>query len=94
MTQAVEIELPENLTIANAHKFHDELELLIEKQPSHDMILQAGKVSRADTSGLQLLLSLVQSCKERQVNVVWDKPSAKLIDAAAVLGLSTTLDLH
>jgi anti-anti-sigma factor len=94
MSQAVDIELPENLTISNAHKFHDELEELIEKQPSSDLVLHADKVNRADTSGIQLILALVQSSKERQVNVSWEKPSDTLIDAATVLGLSTSLGLH
>jgi len=94
MTQAVDIELPENLTIANSHAFHDELEAVIEKQPSNDLVLHAEKVNRADTAGLQLMLAFVQSSRERQVNVVWDKPSTTLLDTAAALGITTTLGLH
>ncbi|WP_096084566.1 STAS domain-containing protein [Agaribacterium haliotis] len=94
MGSKLDFTLPENLTIAQAHALHDELEALIEKAEADELVLHAAKVSRADTAGMQLVLALVNASKERQMGLVWDQPSQKFLDAAKILGIETALGLH
>lgn len=91
---AVEITLPESLTVAHAHALHDEAEALLNKERAEELIVHADKVSRADTAGLQLLLAISKAAKERQIPLSWDQPSEKLVQVAAILGLNETLELH
>ena len=94
MAQRLEYKLPDSLTITHAHTLHDELEALIEKNQADELVLHAADVSRADTAGLQLMLALVKSSKERQMAVIWDHPSQKLLDAAKILGIQSALNLN
>lgn len=89
-----ELNLPENLTITQAHALHDEIETLMASELSEEVVVNAGNVVRADTAGLQLLLVLVQTSKERQADVVWKSPSEKFIEVARTLGLTAALGLH
>lgn len=91
---AVELHLPENLTISKAHALHDEFEALLNAETAEEIVVYADKVSRADTAGLQLMLAVVKLGKERQMGMVWTKPSDTLIDVAHALGLKEALGLH
>ena len=91
---AVEMVLPDNLTVAHAHALHDELEIVLNKENTEELIVHADKVSRADTAGLQLMLSVVQVTRERHIGLKWDKPSEKLIEVAQILGLKNELGLN
>lgn len=94
MATTVNVNLPENLTIANIHSLHEQLESLVDKQECDSVILNADSVQRADTAGLQLLLAFVHASRERQIEVTWDHPSDKLCIAADILGLSKSIGIH
>jgi|GEM_PF-2439513 len=91
---SVEINLPEELTISQAHALHDEFEELLNKQNPEQLVVHASKVTRADTAGLQLMLTVVQITNERRIELKWDKPSEKFKETAYVLGLNNALGLH
>lgn len=94
MADSVNFQLPENLTVANVHGLHEELEALVDQHDHDHIVLLADSVMRADTAGIQLLLAFVRSAKERQIALDWNNPSDKLIAAATVLGLDDALGLH
>lgn len=94
MANAIEFQLPQNLTIASVQGLHDQLEELIDKKDCDKVTIQADEVQRADTAGIQLLLAFFLASKERQIIVDWSSPSEKLSEAVKTLGLSSTLNLH
>lgn len=94
MAATVDISLPENLTIANVHGLHEELEALVGQHENDRVVIHAESVNRADTAGLQLLLAFVHTAKEHQITLDWQEPSEKLISAANVLGLEEALGIH
>ncbi|MFL0799180.1 MAG: STAS domain-containing protein [Agarilytica sp.] len=94
MGTCVDFQLPDNLTIANVHGLHEQLEALVEEEENDKIVIQAGGVTRADTAGIQLLLAFVNSAKEHQISLDWDHPSDKLLTAASVLGLENALGMH
>lgn len=91
---AVEMKLPENLTISQAHALHDEFEALFNREHADQLVIDAEGVARADTAGLQLLLAVVNLGKERHMAVSFDKPSEKLVEVANTLGLHAALGFH
>lgn len=91
---AIEMKLPENLTVAHAHALHDEFEELLNKKNIDQLVVHAAGVNRADTAGLQLMLAVVQATNERQISLSWDKPSENLIQVAVTLGIRDALGLH
>ncbi len=94
MSQTVELELPEDLTVAHVQGLHEQLEGLVDDQ-SNDGIIAHGKgVRRVDTAGLQLLLVAKQAADERQISWVWDEPSEVLKEGARLLGMQKKLDIH
>ncbi len=56
--------------------------------------LDGSAVNRIDGSGLQLLLAMVETARQQGKEVSWQKPSASLIEAAALLGLEPRLHLE
>ena len=91
---AVEMALPKNLTVAQAHALHDEFESVLDKDNTEELIIHAESVARADTAGLQLMVAVAQVAKERQIGLTWDKPSEKLVEVASTLGLNDALGFH
>ena len=55
------------------------------------LVLDGGAVARVDAAGLQLLCAAVAAATG---HVVWQRPSTVLRDAAALLGLTTALQLQ
>lgn len=94
MASTIDVHLPENLTIANVHGLHEQLEAIVGEKDYDRVVLQAEDVQRADTAGLQLLTAFVHAAKERQLNLDWDKPSDKLCSAASLLGLDGALGIQ
>jgi len=94
MGTTVSFNLPENLTIANIHGLHEQLEALVDKKECDSIVLTAEAVQRADTAGLQLLLAFVHASRERQIDITWDHPSQKLRTAADILGLSKPMGIN
>jgi anti-anti-sigma regulatory factor len=57
------------------------------------VVLDGSVVSRIDGAGLQLLMAMVHTARQRGVEMAWRQPSATLREAAALLGLEAELDL-
>lgn len=53
--------------------------------------LKVAELQRIDTAGLQALLALILSCKQRDIPVSWAEPSPVLMQAASMVGLSDAL---
>lgn len=94
MTQAVEFELPEQLTVGQVQSLHEQLESLVDDKQNDHIILHGAAVTRADTAGIQLLYALVMAAKERQIALSWREPSEKLRTAAQILGMTSHLGIH
>lgn len=94
MSQTVELELPENLTVAYVQALHEQLEALVDDKKNDVIVARGAKVGRVDTAGLQLLLVAKQAAKERQITWVWDAPSEVIIGGAKLLGMTQKLDIH
>ena len=94
MSNKVEIELPENLTIAKIHAFHETLETAVNDAKSDEFVLLSKNVVRTDTSGIQLLHAFVNEAHERRIKVTWDAPSEPLLTAASILGVKGSLGIH
>lgn len=92
--KSIELQLPENLTIAHVNNLHEQMESLI-NQSDHDAIsVQAEAVTRADTAGIQLLFAFSKAAKEHSITLSWKKPSDVLVGAAKTLGLDSTLGFN
>lgn len=89
----VTIDLPENMTIAKVHALHDEYEELLNGENIEEICLNADKVEKVDTAGMQLILSVVRAGAERQTKVEWKSPSNSFMDTANILGLTQALAL-
>ncbi len=94
MPHIVELNLPENLTIAHVQALHEQLEALVDDQKNDHIIAHASGVKRVDTAGLQLLLVAKQAANERQISWAWDAPSEVLVNGAMLLGMKSKLDIH
>lgn len=94
MTKAVELDLPENMTIAGVSALHEQLEVIVEKNDSDSVLIKSANVARADTAGVQLLLAFVNTAKEHQLAVTWESPADCLRDAAVQLGVDHMLGIH
>ncbi len=89
--KSIELQLPENLTIAHVNNLHEQMESLI-NQTDHDAIaIQAEAVTRADTAGIQLLFAFSKAAKEHSIALTWKKPSEVLVNAAKTLGIDSAL---
>lgn len=94
MSQFVEFQLPETLTIASVQSLHEQFEALIEDKNLDSLVLKAADVQRIDTSGVQLLYALVLAAQERQITLKWQAPSSALRHSAQVLGLAGLIGIH
>lgn len=94
MPGAIEIDLPENFTIANIHPIHEKFEAVVDDQGHDHITIRAAQVSRADTAGAQLLYAFVQAAKDRQIKLTWQEPSAKLKEVLQTLGMTEAVGLQ
>lgn len=84
--QPQQLELTGNLDIGRAGELRAPLiEALATAQ---ELQVELSRVERVDTAGLQLLLALARSARERGVAIRWSAPSPTLVEAAKRLGLS------
>ena len=91
MTNKTSFSCGEVLDIAHVTALHSRLQKSLQKASVIE--LKADKVSKTDTAGLQLILSLISEVKLVGGEVIWKKPSQMLIDAASLLGLQQQLGL-
>ncbi len=60
---------------------------------SADVRMDARMVQRVDTAGAQLLLALAREIQQANGTLRWIEPSERLLETAALLGLSEALGL-
>lgn len=94
MNKAVDIELPEQLTIANLPPLQERFEALVDDRHCDRFVIHAEGVQRADTAGVQLLYAFVVAARERQIALEWDQPSNKLRTAVSILGMGDALGMQ
>lgn len=94
MSHTVELELPENLTVAHVQALHEQLEALVDDKKNDGIVAHAKDVRRIDTAGLQLLFVAKEAAKERQISWIWDEPSDVLINGARLLGMQSKLEIQ
>jgi anti-anti-sigma factor len=92
MTTKTTFSCGEALDIVHAIALHNRLQKSLSK--SSTIELKADKVEKADTAGLQLMLSLSQEVQKTSGELIWKNPSPALIKAAHLLGLDKPLNLN
>lgn len=90
--EALRICCGEVLDITSVADFR--LQLLEALAAQQSVELDASAVERADTAALQLLSAFMQDAHSQQQAVHWKDPSPALCQSAALLGLSTFLQLE
>lgn len=81
----------ESLDIQQASALYKRLQKSVEKALRIE--LKSDSVKKADTAGLQMLVSLRNELKTLGGDIVWKKPSEELIQSAELLGLAGCLGL-
>lgn len=87
------INLPESLTIHTIEANYTEINTAVSNL-GDDIIFDAQVVENIDTSGLQSLLSIIQTAQKNQKIVHWQNTNDTLIDAAKKTGLFEALQLE
>ena len=91
-SDVVQIQLDEVLDISTVGELRNILLLALEdKQPVR---LAGTDIARADTAALQMLSAFIKDAKAQAQEVAWEAPSAALLEAAQLLGLSGVLGLE
>lgn len=80
------------MDITHAESFKEKLSKAVER--SNVVELKADKVERADTAGLQILVSLNRELRRRGGKIVWKNPSDDLLAVIKILGLAPYLELE
>ena len=90
-SKKTKITLPEEIRIANADQFKKDLIAAMENE--NQISIDGSKVTRVDTTAIQLLSSLSQECNELGQPIKWDGASDKLVRYVKLLGLQYLLGL-
>ena len=81
----------ESLDITTVTELHSLLvQVLAAKQP---VVLEGAEVTRVDTAALQVLSAFFQDARAQGISVCWQAPSETLRHSAALLDLTTLLEL-
>lgn len=91
MTQKTTLTLPERLDITQADSIRDRMEKALAKQASK-IEMKADKVERADSAGIQLLLSFIAAARDANMEMILLKPSDELLAAVELLGSTELLE--
>ena len=83
--------LDESLCIANAESVYDTF--LKALDASNAIEVEASRVKKVDTAGLQIILAVKNRLDKAGGNIMWNKPSKELVDSAKVLGVSGIVGL-
>ena len=81
----------DSLEISAVKSLHSQLHKIL--QESSLIELEADAVEKADTAGLQLLVSFKAKIDSLGGTLVWKNPSAALLDSAKLLGLIDSLGM-
>lgn len=85
------VELAADLVIGTAADLHAQLGKAL--KGTAPVVLDAARVTRLDTAGLQLLQAFVQACNEGAHAWRWENVGEPLRAAAGVLGMQRMLEL-
>lgn len=88
----IRITLPEEIRIANAEQFKEDLIIAIESDSK--ITIDGSKVNRIDTAAIQLLTALSHECNEQGHPLIWEGVSEKFLSYVKLLGLQESLGLH
>ncbi|WFE68836.1 STAS domain-containing protein [Thiomicrospira sp. R3] len=86
------IALPENLTIHYAASYLEKIKAQLET--SDGVVFESDKVETLDTSGVQLLLVVINDLTARGIEYCFESPSKVLVEAIQALGLSPHFKLN
>ena len=86
------INLPESLTIHTIETNYNEINEAV-SDLGDDIVFDAQAIENIDTSGLQSLLSIIQTAEKNQKTVRWQNVNNVLNDAAKKTGLFEALQL-
>jgi anti-anti-sigma regulatory factor len=93
MSQAVEVVLPEQLTIQQVQRLHEQFERVLQDRDNDILVAQADNISRVDAAGLQLLWVAKREAQECNIKWEWRSPSLALVEGARLLGMTQVLSL-
>jgi len=93
MSAKTTITLPEKLDISQVDSIKDRMDKTLSKDATQ-VEVNADKVERIDSAGIQLLLSFIAAVKEAGKEVHLLKPSDELLAAAEMLGTTELLGLQ
>lgn len=87
-----EITLPNNLTI---HDIEDHFNTLNQafNEADNEIVIQASAVESVDTSGLQMLLVLINNAVANDKNVTWQNTPEIISTGAEKIGINAELKL-
>lgn len=85
----ITIDCGEALTIANVANLHSQFIDALEKTSSIE--LDAAKVEKVDTAGLQLLVAVNRELKKSENSLFWKATSDVLLDSISTSGLSSEI---
>ncbi|NVJ49499.1 MAG: STAS domain-containing protein [Gammaproteobacteria bacterium] len=80
------------LNIQSADKLKARLLKTLEKDVEQ-FVLNASKVERVDSAGLQLLAAFIREVVARGAVVQWQKPNDTFLNATKLLGMNSALQL-
>jgi len=84
------LELPAEFSIADVGQWKA---AATEKLNTAELVLDGSAVSRIDTAGIQLLVSLFLQCHRNETDVKWRSASDAIVRTAVALGVSEQLQL-
>lgn len=81
----------EALTIATASDFHQKVSQALNESSSIELL--ADSVSKIDTAGMQLVVSLKRELERIGGSLTWNKPSDVVTQSIVTLGLKSHFDI-
>jgi len=81
-----------DLNIQSASKLKARLEKTLEKQVK-TYTLNASKVEKVDTAGLQLLIAFVEEAMSQGSEIQWQKPNDVFLNSTKLLGMQQQLNI-
>lgn len=93
MSKKTTISLPEHFNISQGASMRDKMDKTLDKD-ADTIEIKADKVERADSAGIQLLLSFRATAVANNKKVTFSKPSEELLAAVKLLGASELLGLQ
>lgn len=88
LMEQLEIELPNDLTIAHVDAFKNQV--LAQITDSNDILIIDKPLHKIDTVGVQLLLSIINEILSQKKSLTWQNHSSVLPESIKQLGLENS----